>query len=1846
MNLRFEFINSSKFVKTIQFMKSTFKYFLVLILILDISCNKGIKLPPSSFSRYISGFTYGVISTRSHFEIELQDPYKGGEKIGDEIKTELFYFSPSIEGRTILKSPNKVEFIPTKPLDKDKTYDVKFKLKDAIKEVDGEHENFEYSVKTIKESCSFVNEGIVVVKDAAKEKVFDYKGLITTADFTESKDVESNVSIDTKHSIVWSHAANGTDHSFTIKNIVATDKTQTIKLDVDLNNLTNDKADLAIEIPTKFDFTMTSMTVDQNDNNKVTIVFSENLSSTGNEGLASIEGKFDYGMNIDANKLILTPNDKNLFGDVKIKVLAGVQSQHGKKLVKDYEKIVSFGSLRPSAEIIGTGNILVNNDGASLPIKTVGLNQIRVDVYKIFQSNVLYFLQNNSLQDAYNIKRFGKKCYSEVIKLNGKSGFKNNRAYNYSLDLSDLVKLEKGAIYQVKLSFDKSMTALYGGDAAKGNSKLFDFSMIQNRFDEDEIANDEEGEGDYEYYYPDGYEYEKREDPSDDSYYNYERFSKKNVLVSNIGLIAKKGTNNKIYATCVDLLTAQPMSGATIELFSYQFQPVGKNSTNGDGFAELESSEKPYFVVATKDGQKNYIKLDKYNSQAIDVFDVEGNQAQNGMKCYVYGERGVWRPGDKIYMTMILSNGYNDLPKDLPCQMELVNPTGQVFDRQVNDKPLNGFYSFVSRTAPDAVTGNWTARFKVGGLKYDKTVKIETVKPNRLRIVTENNTEFITQGQPIKYQTSWLNGASSAGLKATVDMNFYATSTEFKGFNAYTFNDKTKQFATFEQSVYSGTTAADGSFQYNFNLETDASTIPGMLNAVSTTKVFENGGDFSIQYDTKKFSFYNSYIGHKVNNDASQYYLSCDKNYMIDVVNLNPQGQFLAKNKVKVAFYKVEYNWWYNSYNSNRYLDQEKIKQTIFEKEVDIVNGKIKVPLLVKRGGWGNYMIKVTDLTSNHSSSSFVYFESPYYQNDNSGEESKVIQMSKDKDKYKVGESVKLNMVSYFEGRALLSIENGAEVLETKWFDLKQGKNTLEFKVKENMSPNVYAYVSAIQAQPKTKNNLPIRMYGITPIMVDNSNSVLQPVIKAPAKIEPEQKMSFTVSETNGKNMTYTVAIVDEGLLGISGYKTPDPWKFFYGKEALGVLTWDVFDDVMGAFAGVFQDIFSIGGDTEALDQMNKAKSNRYESVVKYLGPFELKGGSNTHTIDVPNYVGNLKLMVISGGKNYSFGSATADVQVSKPLMVLGTLPRVLSLDEEIELPVNVFVTEKSIRNVNIEVITDNKVTLISPKTQALAFNNVEDQIINFKLKTGSVQGVTKVTVIARSGKYTSTYEMEVPIRIANPPTIDVQQIALNPHETKTIPVQVIGVNGTNKLIVESSSIPELNIKSRVDELIAYPHGCLEQTTSALFPQLYLNELTSLNTSDKEFIQSNVKAGFEKYKSFQSNGGGLSYWPNSGYIDDYATTYATHFMVEAKAKGYSYNDDMMNKAIDIINSNANGFNPASGEIYQRSYQAYKLYVLALAGKPNLGAMNRLKETTLETHSRIKLALAYSITGKNNIAQQLMANVPVDITPYIDDRYTYGSDNLDNAFLLELFIRLNDKVNAYKFFRKNIVALNSRTYLGTQSTAMLLKSINTYLAKYKVTPTDILFSHNGKAYTMKGDKPAYSQEIQPVNGTITVTNNTNAVTVVNVVRKGVELSVKSVVSPYISMNVEYIDKAGKSISSDKIARQTDFKQVIKITNKSSQTLSNMALTNYVPAGWEIINKRIADAVSNTGMDYQDIRDDMVLSYFSIAAGETKIIIQDFNASYEGSYNVPAIIVESMYNPQYKSVLGSYKTSVYR
>ena len=464
--------------------------------------------------------------------------------------------------------------------------------------------------------------------------------------------------------------------------------------------------------------------------------------------------------------------------------------------------------------------------------------------------------------------------------------------------------------------------------------------------------------------------------------------------------------------------------------------------------------------------------------------------------------------------------------------------------------------------------------------------------------------------------------------------------------------------------------------------------------------------------------------------------------------------------------------------------------------------------------------------------------------------EASMLSFTSDKTNYKVGEEATLTIPTMSDGRALISFENGSKVLKTIWIDTKKGQTRYSFKIDESMAPNIFVNVTLLQRHSQTVNDLPIRMYGAIPLTVDNPETILKPVISMPDKIRPETPSSITVSEASGKEMTYTIAIVDEGLLDITNYKTPDPHETFYAREALGVKTWDLFDYVIGAYGGGLERILSIGGDGTGGANKN-VSVNRFKPVVKFLGPFHLdKGEKQTQTFTLPQYIGSVKAMVIAGHEG-SYGFAEKAVAVKKPLMILATLPRVLGPSEKVQLPVTVFAMENNIKTVNRDRCNPMRsATLAGNNSKSVTFTKTGDQMVTFDLDVKDFVGVGKVKIIAKSGSETAAYDVELNVRNPNPPITKIMEKELKPGETWTTSYAAIGMNGTNKATLEIASIPPLNLAKRLDYLIEYPYGCVEQTTSSAFPQLYLSQLLDLSPMQKAETERNIKADHQPLERF------------------------------------------------------------------------------------------------------------------------------------------------------------------------------------------------------------------------------------------------------------------------------------------------------------------------------------------------------------------------------------------------------------
>ncbi|MBK9017497.1 MAG: hypothetical protein IPM82_27520 [Saprospiraceae bacterium] len=369
------------------------------------------------------------------------------------------------------------------------------------------------------------------------------------------------------------------------------------------------------------------------------------------------------------------------------------------------------------------------------------------------------------------------------------------------------------------------------------------------------------------------------------------------------------------------------------------------------------------------------------------------------------------------------------------------------------------------------------------------------------------------------------------------------------------------------------------------------------------------------------------------------------------------------------------------------------------------------------------------------------------------------------------------------------------------------------------MSPTVYAHVSLLQPHGQSKNDLPIRMYGVLAVDVEDPKTLLKPTIKMAAELKPEQEFTVEVSEENGEDMAYTIAVVDEGLLGLTNFKTPDPHGALYAREALGVKTWDLYDYVLGAYGGELERILAVGGDGEINVPTERKNANRFKPVVLHAGPFLLTSGKKKHTFKMPNYIGSVRVMVVAANADAAYGNTEKIVPVKKPLMALATLPRVLGPGETLKLPVSIFALENKVKTVDVSLAeTTGMVNISGGATKSLSFAKPGEDMVYFDLKVGEKTGIAKFKITAKGGGETATQDIEIDVRNPNPYITKVSDGMMQGGGSWSQAYKAFGTPGTNTGILEVSAIPPLKLGERLKYLLQYPHGCIEQITSGGLP--------------------------------------------------------------------------------------------------------------------------------------------------------------------------------------------------------------------------------------------------------------------------------------------------------------------------------------------------------------------------------------------------------------------------------------------
>ena len=1539
---------------------------------------------------------------------------------------------------------------------------------------------------------------------------------------------------------------------------------------------------------------------------------------SGIEAYVKISPETKYTVLKSKNKLVINGAFK-IGSSYNVEILKGLKAENGKVLEKNVVKDVTFREIEPKIVFSNEG-IILPAENKKISFRSINVKKVNVKIKKVYENNTTHFLQEFIFKGNGNIFDYN---VSETFNQVGDIVFEKDYDLNCEKNIWKQNEIELGDFVDKKGLF-----------------------VIEVTFDEKGI--------DYEF--PVGTEEWKK--------YNLIRNNGrigKAVLLSHMGITAQKEAEKTV--VCVmDILKNTPIKNADVKLVSLNNQVLQEGKTDSRGEFAFKNYDNMMYVLAEKNGEKSILKF-RDAQLSYDGFAVDGVFASKGIQAFMYTDRGIYRPGDEVHISFIVRNKGEILPKNHPAVINVYSPTGKKFiEKAVINESKNGFYTYSFKTNTDSETGIWRAEAEIGSEKFVKDISVETVVPYKIKVETTVPEELdINKNSELKIgvQSDYLFGAVGKNLKYTSDIQVREENINFEKYKNYIFKNPTNY--TFYYSDYKkGNLDGEGKAEIVFDI---SKVLPKNINLTGavTTRVLETNGRPVIKRDIVSLNKFETYVGIKIPENT---YIKSGEKLNLEVIAVDKKGENLSAGRELVyRVYKNEYSWWwdYDSYNSfMRSIKTDKNTVLLYEK--DFVSGDKPYLIDYAPEGNGEVFVEVEDKLTGQSTGINLYAGT--WQDPSLNKKIDKLKIETEQKKYVVGDTAKIIFEGTKGAKALITVEKNGVVSERKWADAENIKNVFELPVTEDMFPNAYVNIRLFQDYTALDNDRPLRLYGAVPVIVENKNKKLNIEIKAPENIKPNEKFTVKVKNLSKTKMDYTVAVVDEGILDITGYKTPDPYGYFYQKLGMQVFSYDNYSEIIGRTFGNVHQILKTGGDgfinemvmgssARKLKNMGLEDVQRFKPVAMFKGVLTTdENGEGETEFTIPDYMGAVKVMVV-GADNEKYGSAEKEITVKAPVVLESSLPRNLKCGDEFTIPVTVFALEEGVGTA--EIVLDFMGDI---QKQSAVFSGKGDKTLYFNVKTGEKIGRGQIKISVSSKVY--SYEETTDINInSNNPYIYINEIRngeAGKEVSFTQPKDYIKGSAEGKIIISNS--PLLAADHRIQELIRYPYGCIEQTVSAMFPQIYIDMLTSNNKFDREKIIGNVNAGIGKLARLQMYDGSFSYWPG-GNADVWATVYAGHFLTEAKNRGYYVPEDMYNKIISYEK------NLVRNSEVSLETKVYALYVLALGNSPEISQMNLICENyfdSLNTTGKWQLAAAYKLIGDEKLAEETaekLSLIPEKMSEEYE-RLSYGSEFRDKAVILNSYYTVFGKAEE-KLYKEILAQLQSNEWLSTQSMGQALSVLAHMTEKTSEKEISGIITAGDKKTEFTTEKGIFEYTVPEEAESIKIISNDNSF--INYYWEGIPENYQGEnISQTIKLARNYYDEQGNLISEKDILSiesgkgfWLEVKMLPADEIKGYVHIDNIALTQVLPSGWEIENIRavngeypqwVEERTANTYVEYEDIRDDRVMWFFDFNnynAGGNSFFVK-VNAVTKGKFDFPGTTAEAMYNNNCRAYLKGFRAEV--
>ena len=1325
-------------------------------------------------------------------------------------------------------------------------------------------------------------------------------------------------------------------------------------------------------------------------------------------------------------------------------------------------------------------------------------------------------------------------------------------------------------------------------------------------------------------------------------------------VISDLGLTTMSGGDG-LHVFVRSLSTGQPVPNVDLRLYARNNEELGKAASDVAGAATFDpglirgDAGRSATAVMALGGDGDFVFLDLSHA-AFDLSDrgVGGRLAPGATDAFMYSDRGVYRPGEPVQLVILLRDSAGHAIKNVPLTLKIHRPDGAVaLERTLTAGQVGGFHLTVP-ISPSARTGTWTAYAYLdpaGQAVGSITFLVEEVVPARIEVSLKPDQAYVTAEAPVTVavDAKYLYGAPASDLPVKASIAISRQDQPPANYPGYSFTLADEDVSVVQVPLDDTRTDADGKVSLPVDLAELPDT-PQPLKATLTVEVYEVGGRPVIE--TLELPIRNRPLQLGIKPLFSDGSVPGGGEAAFDVVAVNADGTPAAASKLHYQL--VAEDWDYQWSYSDGSWDYQVVVRDQPRASGELSTTADTPGHIAQNVEEGRYRIEVFDPATGAAAS--YRFWSGWSATPGTASTPDKLQVVADKELYKAGDTAKISIKPPFAGPVLIAVATD-RIIETRTVDATPDGTIVEIPVKADWGAGAYVLATAYRPSPVEATHTPGRAIGVAWMGLDPADRSLKVAMDVPSETLPRHSIEIPVTVTGATNADeayVTLAAVDEGILQLTDFVTPDPVGYLFGKRRLGFDIRDVYGNLINGKDGR-RGTIRTGGDTEAMAHRG-APPPTIQMVALFSGIVKLDAqGKARIPLALPDFNGRLRLMAVAYDGN-KVGAAEAGLIVRDPVVVLSSLPRFLASGDQSELTLTIQNVGGAAGKYDINLTAEGAVALA--ETPAISHDLAvgKSGVSRVKIKAaGSGEGSIAMA-ISGPGDFHLERTLRIGVRPPQLPVLERTARRLAPGESLTLGSDALErfVPGSGELYASFSPIPNLDVPGLLRSLDRYPYGCLEQTTSRALPLLYVGDVAALWQVKDQQAAADVKARVQNavYSVIERQrfDGGFGLWTSDSAAENWLSSYAMEFLLRAKQQGYAVSDYALQQGLKWLDDYSRNYRLDDSEAI--GARAYAYYVLASAKAGDISGLRYLSDNYLKRApsalAAAQMGAALALLGDQQRAAAAFKAALDRVDRERRWMRDYGSSLRDLAAIITLMTesKMTGQDPAPLLDRLANLQLG-QTYLTTQEQAWLI------MAAYTVAdakPGKMLLNVDGAAQEPR--KTALNLRPSPdeLAKSVKVTN-AGADTVWTVATvMGAPTQDLPPESEGFTIERHYYTMAGDEVSPNTV-KQSDM-LVVVLSGKAVADIYNQALMiDLLPAGFEVENARLADTRSTNDLAwlpeltptlYTEYLDDRFVAAFDLDWEHRSFTVAYLvRAVTPGTYHLPAAQVEDMYQPQYRA-----------